>query len=351
MASSGPVGRSHSSGEVANDVAGPTAPTASGCPAAARQRPRERPAEHGARVGDAGEGGAHPIGRSRGLPQGAWLRAGTVSGVMHGWGTVSVGTSGGRACGIGRVDAVDRRGRHRVPIPARPLLRTATMMRIPFAFGCATLAAPRPSPEVTDLLSVAASGSRSGSDQLVLRAELPSDRGVRHVVPAEGRMIDGLRAKAGAAGPFFTTATITVQIEALRVGVGAACEVAPIGARTLVRSPEAVQVESALVELRRALPARLDCRFRLERVANGEPSVLPGGDEWFGNGESAAVGDVERWSVIADLDFELAQASACGNPIQLELRHGSSALLRARPLPGRDKAVVEAFIRVRGPGT
>ncbi len=55
-----------------------------------------------------------------------------------------------------------------------------------------------------------------------------------------------------------------------------------------------------------------------------------------------AVGDVERSTAIADLEVEIAPSAVSSNPVDVELRHGSSVPLRARPLPGQDAAIAEA---------
>jgi hypothetical protein len=231
------------------------------------------------------------------------------------------------------------------------LLRGGTMLRLPLLFTlcCAVLPAQRALPEVTDLLAVAGARSRGGSDQLVRRAALSGDCGVRHVVAAEGQWIESLRAEGSPVRPYFSAATLVAQLEAMRSGLGADCDVLPVGARMLLRSPAVEQVDAALIELRRTLPAQLRCRFRLERITDGGAVVVLGGEERFDHGELVAVGDVERRTAIADIDVEIAQAAACGNPVPVELQHGSSVLLRARPLPGRDAAVVEAFVRVARP--
>jgi hypothetical protein len=222
------------------------------------------------------------------------------------------------------------------------------MMRLPLplALCCAVLPAQRGLAEVTDLVAVASSRSRGGDDQLVVRAELPGASGQRHAVLSEGQLISSLRDGAGPVRPFFTPATLVAQLEAMRGGLGVDCDVLPFGARTVVRSPATEQVDAALLELRRALPPTVRCRFRLERIADAGPVVVFGGEEWFGNGEAVAVGDVERCSAITDMDVEIAQGAVSGNPIASDLRYGSSVLLRARPLPGGDAAVVEAFVRI-----
>lgn len=225
------------------------------------------------------------------------------------------------------------------------------MMRSPLSIVlcCGALAAQQPLAEVTDLVSTAASRSRGGTDQLVLRAELPGGRGVRHTVAGEGQLAGDRRKGLWPARPFFSERTLKDQLGAMRGGTGAGCEFVSLGARTVVRSPVIEQVEAALVDLRRALPAQLRCHFRLERVADGGAVVVLGGEETFHNGEVVAVGDVERSTAIADVEVEVAQSAVSGNPVDVELRHGSSVLLRARPLPGQDAAIVEAVVRVASP--
>jgi hypothetical protein len=147
------------------------------------------------------------------------------------------------------------------------------------AHCCGVLAAQRASPEVTDLVSVAASRSRGGADQLVLRAELPGGRGVRHVVAGEGHLAGDPRAGLRPVRPFFTERTLVAQVNAMRSGSASGCEFVVLGARTLVRAPEVEQVEAALAELRRALPAPLRCQFRLESLTDGGAVVVLNGDE------------------------------------------------------------------------
>ncbi|MBL8725592.1 MAG: hypothetical protein JNK49_16240 [Planctomycetes bacterium] len=225
-------------------------------------------------------------------------------------------------------------------------------MPLSVALCCGALAAQRPFPEVTDLLTVAASRSRGSAHQLVLRAELPGNGASRHHVAGEGQLTKlgwDLREGIWSARPFFTAESLGAQLGAMRVGRGAGIEFESIGARTRLRSAEIEQVEAALAELRRALPAQVRCQFRLERIADGGAVVVLSGEEVFSNGEVVAVGDVERSTVIADIEVELAQSAVSGNPVGVEVRHGSSVLLRARPLPGQDSAVVEAVVRVATP--
>jgi len=219
------------------------------------------------------------------------------------------------------------------------MFRTTTALSLLLA---GPLTAQHPSIEVLDLLAPEAVASRKGEPNLVRRTEMEQRVPTHHVVSGEGHLLRG-------ALPFFDERSLAQALGALPTPYRGPLDFVQLGERVQLRSPAPEQLEAALATIRSGMPARITCSLKIERVSNGKAVPLLSGTEAFSNGETLTVGDVQLDSLVTDLEVEIAQAAATGNPVTREVSRGASAQLRVRQIPGHDAAVVEIVSRVAAP--
>lgn len=205
-----------------------------------------------------------------------------------------------------------------------------------------TVSAQQPSIEVLDLLLPEAANARLGEPNIVTRTYSERWPSEHHVVAGEGHLLTKPL-------PFFDERTLTTALELLPVSFQQPIDFVRLGERVQLHTPAPEQLQAALATVRSGLPARISCIYKLERTNNGKTTTLLTSTESFANGETLTIGDVQRETLVADLEVEIAQASATGNPVTREVTRGASAALRVRQLPGTDVAIVEVVSRVAAP--
>ncbi|MFK7741559.1 MAG: hypothetical protein AB8H80_14670 [Planctomycetota bacterium] len=217
----------------------------------------------------------------------------------------------------------------------------------------APLLAQQQAPEVQDLLTSATSASRGLAPQLrVVRPLLRRQQEwLRHAIAGEGYLLARTRRDDFSLQqtPLFSEDTLIRTLVELRGVDDGNIDLMRLGERVSLESNTPELVQAAVAELRSALPRQARCRVKLERIMDGETTVLLSGTENFVNGETLVLGEVERASLVTDVDVEIAQASSMGNPVVTDVTYGASAALRVRPVRGSDDALVEVVVRTTSP--
>ena len=210
--------------------------------------------------------------------------------------------------------------------------------------------AQQPSTQVQDLLTGEATHSRAERARLVRRVT-SRDWPAAPRVTGEGYLLRPtvddepfLRPR-----PYFTERLLLDLVRVLRPEADNGLELLRFGERIELRSRAPELLQAALADLRAALPPRVRCTLRLERQIGEVITVLLQGDQEYANGETLVIADVEQTAQVLDVEVEIAQASMLGNPVKFPVTYGTSAILRARPLPGTEQAVVECVLRHAAP--
>lgn len=222
------------------------------------------------------------------------------------------------------------------------VLAAMSRLTIVLSLLAGSLCAQQPSIEVPDLLAPEANFSRSAAPNVVHRTYMKMRQPTLHIVSGEGHLLQPAR-------PFFDERSLTTALSLLPTAYQESLEFVQLGERVQLRSPSPEQLQVAIASLRRGLPARITFSVKLERTAGGKTVTLLSGSETFANGETLAIGDVQLESLVTDIEVEIAQASASGNPVSLTVSHGASAQLRVRQLPGSNAVIVEMVSRVAAP--
>lgn len=212
--------------------------------------------------------------------------------------------------------------------------------------------AQQPSIDVQDLLVGEASSSRAEAARLVRRVSMGDGWfPQRRMMRGEARLVGPADSEEPflTPQPFFDERALLDLVMLLRPGADDRLELLRFGERMELRSRAPEQLQAALVDVRAALPPRVRCRLRVERQVGDVTTVLLQGEQEFSNGETLVIGDVEQTSQVLDVEVEIAQAAAVGNPVKMDVTYGTSAVLRMRPLPWTDDAVVECVVRHAAP--
>ncbi|MCR9243530.1 MAG: hypothetical protein NXI31_00755 [bacterium] len=226
---------------------------------------------------------------------------------------------------------------------------TATAQGPAFPVGDLLAAPPQRAREINSAVVRPAPASL---DSPIVRAWYDSSElFLRHVVSGEGHLL----ACAGTADndarrAIYGEDSLLEVLAALVPSANGAFRVTRAGPSYFVRARRAPELlEVGLGTIRQAVPPKVTVTLWLERVTTDGAVPLLSAVESVGFGDVAVVGDIEHSTLISDLEVEIAQSAMTSNPVVVEVTRGASALLRARPLPGRHAAVVEVVTRTVAP--
>lgn len=233
---------------------------------------------------------------------------------------------------------------------------TLCRLAVCLTLGSAAVA-QRPALEVQDLVLPDTLASSFDPPEVVLRAfhglsiateEDDENRWTFHGVSGEGHLVRWTNTFAWDEPEprgLYTEDSLAAVLAALRGTSRSGISFQRSGDTVLLDTEYPEQLAGALATVRRALPPRIRLEVTLERLSGGSAEVVLRGSETFRNGTVRVLSDVAKKEILRDFDVEIAQSASTANPIVGEVRHGASVALRARPLPFRDEAVVEAVVR------